>query len=166
MTSIRHAPHNADMLGDTWGLVYGTIAIGALLAAETAQTETYLETIGGVLIALVIYWMAHAYSQFTAERLDRGEPLKIAVFGRVMMREISVLVGAAIPLLALVVFGITGASLTTAVNAAIWTSAGMILLIEVVAGVRADLSGADLVKQSTLGALIGVLMIALKLVLH
>ncbi|MGZ4174505.1 MAG: hypothetical protein ACXVQR_08515 [Solirubrobacteraceae bacterium] len=154
------------MLGNTWGLVYGTIAIGALLAAETAQTETYLETLAGVLIALVIYWMAHAYSEFTAERLDRGEPLKLVAFGRIMMREISVLIGAAAPLLALVVFGITGASLTTAVNAAIWTSAGMILLIEVAAGLRADLSGADLIKQSSLGALMGFLMIALKLVLH
>src|ERR1019366_8016071 len=122
-SSIRHSQHNAAMPGNTWGLVYGTIAIGALLAAETAQSETYIETVGGVLIALVIYWLAHAYSEVTAERLDRGEPLKIAAFGRVMMREVSVLVGAAIPLLALVVWGVTGAPLTSAVNAAIWTSA-------------------------------------------
>jgi hypothetical protein len=154
------------MPGNTWGLVYGTIAIGALLAAETAQSETYIETVGGVLIALVIYWLAHAYSEFTAERLDHGEPLKIAALGRVMVREVSVLVGAAIPLLALVVWGVTGAPLTSAVNAAIWTSAAMILVIEVISGVRADLSGRDLVKQSTLGALMGVLIIALKIVLH
>jgi hypothetical protein len=154
------------MPGNTWGLVYGTIAIGALLAAEAANTETYLETIAGVVLALIMYWMAHAYSEFTAERLDRGEPLKIGAFARVMVREVSVLVGAAIPLLALVAFGIGGASLSTAVNAAIWTSAAMILVIELVAGVRADLSGMDLVKQSVLGALLGFLMIALKLVLH
>ena len=83
-----------------------------------------------------------------------------------MVREVSVLVGAAIPLLALVVWGVTGAPLTSAVNAAIWTSAAMILVIEVISGVRADLSGRDLVKQSTLGALMGVLIIALKIVLH
>src|ERR1019366_2743617 len=68
-SSIRHSQHNAAMPGNTWGLVYGTIAIGALLAAETAQSETYIETVGGVLIALVIYWLAHAYSEFTQSGL-------------------------------------------------------------------------------------------------
>jgi hypothetical protein len=48
----------------------------------------------------------------------------------------------------------------------LWTSAGMILIIEVVAGVRAEQSGRDLVLQSVLGAVLGFLVIALRLLLH
>jgi hypothetical protein len=61
---------------------------------------------------------------------------------------------------------LAGASLSAAVAAAIWADAGMIVVIEVVAGVRAELSGRALVIQSTVGALLGLLIIVLRLVLH
>ena len=37
-------------------LVYGTIAVGALLAAESARQETYVETVFAVAITLLLYW--------------------------------------------------------------------------------------------------------------
>jgi len=45
-----------------------------------------------------------------------------------MLHEAPILVGAAIPLLALLVWWVAGAKLTDAVSAAIWTAAGMIAL--------------------------------------
>jgi hypothetical protein len=56
--------------------------------------------------------------------------------------------------------------LATAINAAIWTSALTILLIEVLSGLRAQLSGRDLVLQTALGAVLGLLVTALRIVLH
>ena len=148
------------------GLIYGTITVGALLAAESAQSETYLETVGAVVIALAIYWLARSYAEFTAQRLTRAEPLTLAALGRTMLHELSILIGAAIPLLTLLVWWATGASLGAAVTAAIWASAAVTALIELVAALRAKLTGVELVAQAALGVVLGLLVIAMKLVLH
>ena len=54
------------MPSNVGGLVYGTITVAALLAAERAQRETYPETVGAVLIAIALLWVAHAYAEYTA----------------------------------------------------------------------------------------------------
>ena len=148
------------------GLIYGTITVGALLAAESAQSETYIETVGAVVIALVIYWLARSYAEFTGERLERAEPLRFAALGRTMLHEVSILAGAAIPLLALLIWWAAGASLGSAVTAAVWVSAAITALIELAAALRAKLTGLELLAQTALGVLLGLLVIAMKLVLH
>jgi hypothetical protein len=146
--------------------VYGTITVGALLAAESAQHETYPRTLGAVVIALLLYWLAHSYASFAARRLRLGERLNIRGLAWTMAHELPILIGAAIPLVALLIWWAAGAKLTSGVNAAIWASAAMILIVELVAGLRARLLGRELFAQATLGALLGMLVIALKLVLH
>jgi hypothetical protein len=148
------------------GLVYGTIAVAALLAAETARGESYAKSIGAVAITLLLYWLARAYSEFAGHRLQKSEPFRIAGLAQTMVRELSVLVGAAIPLVVLLVWWAAGARLTTAANAAIWTAAATIVLIEVVSGFRARLSRRELVAQTALGAVLGLLVTALRVVLH
>ncbi|MFL5824542.1 MAG: hypothetical protein ACJ764_13995 [Solirubrobacteraceae bacterium] len=147
-------------------LVYGTITVGALLAAESADRETYAETILAVAVALVVYWLAHAYSDLTEHRLAHNQPLTLRGLGQTLARESMIVAGAAVPMLVLVIYGITGAHLTDAVNAAIWTSAGMIVAIEVLSGLRAHLSGPQLLVQAAMGTLCGLLVITLKLILH
>jgi hypothetical protein len=154
------------MLVDPGGLLYGTIAVGVLLAGETAQRETYAETVGAVAIALVLYWLAHSYVDFTSERFQQTAPLRINQFLRTLASELAILTGAAIPLLTVVISWLFAASLTSAVSAAIWTAAGVIVIIEVVAGVRAGQSGRELAVQTLVGAILGLLVIVLKIVLH
>ncbi len=148
------------------GLVYGTLAVGALLAAESARRETFAKTVLAVAITLMLYWLAHSYAEFTGERLQKGEAFSFADLVRTAAQELSVLFGAAVPLLVLLVAWAAGTSLTTAVTAAIWTSAVMIVIIEVVIGLRAQLSGRDLVRQTAFGAVLGVLVMVLRVVLH
>jgi hypothetical protein len=83
-----------------------------------------------------------------------------------MLHELGLLTGAATPLLALVVFGLAAASLGTAITAGIWTAAAMVLMIELVAGIRAELTGRELIGQTALGALLGCLVIAVHVILH
>ncbi len=148
------------------GAVYGTITVGALLAAESSQRETYLETISAVILALVLYWIAHSYAGFAGGRLKEGERLTLGGLGRAMLHEVAILTGASMPLLALVLFDIAGASLSSAVTAGTWTAAAMVVVIEMVAGIRAELAGRELIGQTALGALLGCLVIAVHLILH
>ncbi|MBV8988810.1 MAG: hypothetical protein JO372_09655, partial [Solirubrobacterales bacterium] len=133
-------------------LVYGVITVGALLAAESGAHETYARTVIAVVIALLMYWLAHSYAELLGRRLDQGTALKLAALANTMRSELSILTGAAVPLVAVLISWALGAKLTTAVDAGARTSAVMILLIEILAGIRADLSGKELAKQASIGA--------------
>ncbi|MGZ4230209.1 MAG: hypothetical protein ACXVVQ_02130 [Solirubrobacteraceae bacterium] len=147
-------------------VVYGTVAVGALLAAESPEQETYAETMASVLIALLIYWMAHSYAELTARRIEEGERLTTTALVGSMLHEVWILVGAAIPVIPLLIWWIAGGSLADADTTAIWTAAGMVVVYEVIAGLRAELTAKEMIVQLALGATLGVLIISLKLVLH
>jgi hypothetical protein len=146
--------------------VYGTITVGALLAAESEDKETYLATVGAVALTLVVYVLIHAYSDYTAERLDHEEPLKLSTLGRTVVLESWLLVGAGVPLVAILLCWALGASLSTAVTVAVWTSAAMVLILEAAVGVRAGEKGRDLAMQIAVGAAFGLMVIVLRLILH
>lgn len=154
------------MPANAGGLVYGTILVATLLSAESARSETYLETLAAVVAALLAYWLTISYSEFAGERLERGERFEYGAFARAAGHELTLLYGACVPLLVLLVFWVVGAALTTAVSAAIWFAAGTIVAIEVVIGIRADLTGRELARQSAVGALLGLLVIAIRVLLH
>ena len=147
-------------------LVYGTILVATLLAAESARQETYATTAGAVVIALLVYWLAASYAQFTGERLESGEPFHYGALLRTVAHEVGVVYGAIGPLAILLVLWAAGAALTTAVSAAIWTAAAMIVATEVLIGIRADLTGRELVRQTAFGVVLGLLVVALRVLLH
>jgi hypothetical protein len=148
------------------GLVYGVIVVAALLTAETARQETYAKSVGAVAITLLLYWLARSYAEFTGERLKQSEPFSFAGLAHSLARELAVLIGAAIPLGVLLIWWAAGGRLPAAVTAAIWTSASMILIIEVSSALRARLTGRDLVAQIAVGAVLGVLVMLLRVLLH
>ena len=150
-------------LGDA---VYGLIAISALLAAESASRETYGETIGAVVLTLCVYWLAHSYADSVSRRLAESEYLTPAGLARSMWHELPLLGGAALPLITLLICWAAGAGLTLGVRAALWTAAAAIIVVEVSAGLRAKLSGRQLMTQAMVGAAVGLLVLALRLVLH
>ena len=76
------------------------------------------------------------------------------------------MLGATVPLLVLLGGWALGARLDSAALAAIWTAAGTIVVLEVVIGVRAGVTGWELARQTLFGALLGLLVIALRVVLH
>ncbi len=146
--------------------VYGTIAVGALLAAESARQETYLETVVAVVITLVLYWLAHSYAELVERRLEQEAKLTVARALDTLTHEFPILLGAAVPLLTLLIWWATGASLSSAVSAAVWTSAAIVVAVEAVSAVHARLKGRELLAQVLVGAVVGLLIVALKVLLH
>jgi hypothetical protein len=154
------------MLANPAAGVYGLITVGALLSAESAKRQTYPETVEGVAIAIVIYWLAHSYAEYTAQRLTEGSALEAREFARTMLRELFIVVGALVPLATVLVWWVAGGPLTAAVEAAVWASAAVIVVIEALAGIGAGLKGREFVGQLLLGGVLGLLIIALNFVLH
>ncbi len=148
------------------GGVYGTITVGALLAAESSGRETYAETIAAIVLALVLYWLAHAYASLTGDRLHHGRRLTARGLGSQLLHEVTVLAGAVLPLVAVILAGVVGASLSTALNAGVVVAAITVVALEAAAAARAELSGRELVGQAFVGAVLGCLVLALRIVLH
>lgn len=155
-----------EVLSNPAAFIYGMITIGTLLAAESEKRETYLRTVVAVLIATLLYWLAHGYAHFTAERLRKNRPLDLSDLVYAMHDELAIVLGAAPPLIALAISWLADASLGTGVTVAILADVVMIFLIEIASGMRAKQRGRELVVQTVLGATLGILIIALRLVLH
>lgn len=153
-------------LDNAGSAIYGTIAVGALLAAESVRRETYAKNIVAVVITLLLYWLAHSYADLAAERLRSGAHLTVGRLVRTMLDELPMLAGATIPLVTLLICWAAGTRLSAAVIAALWTSAAIVVLIELTAGVRGHLAARQFIAQALIGALLGSLVIFLKVVLH
>lgn len=154
------------MPSNVGGLVYGTILVATLLSAESARQETYPRTIGAVLVALLAYWLTISYAEYAGRRLERGARFSTAALARAAADEVTLLLGAAIPLAVLVVLWVAGAALGDAISAAIWCAAATLVGAEIVSGARAGLRGAELARQAAVGAALAVAVIAMRLLLH
>jgi hypothetical protein len=154
------------MPDNTAGLVYGTILVATLLSAESAVRETYPKTVVGVLVALATYWLALGYARFTGERMEQSTSATLAGLAKAAAHELTVLYGAAIPFVALIAFWIGGASLSTAVIGSVYVADAAIIGAEIYIGIRAELTGWALIGQVAIGAVLGVLVLALRLLLH
>jgi hypothetical protein len=148
------------------GLVYGTIAVGAVLAAESTRRDTFGDTIGATVLVLALYWIAHAYARVTGDRLRTRQTLTARDFRRSLVREATIMKGAVLPVAVLLVLWAAGVSLTTAVTAGLWTSAVALAAFEMVTALRSHLGSAQTAVQVLVGSLLGAGILVVRLLLH
>jgi hypothetical protein len=168
---VRRATDRVGLGKKPASLIYGVIVIGALMAAESGRHENYPDTVGAVVIALCLYWLAHAYADVLGHRLQTHERLSAKALWRMLRDESAILTGAALPLLALLLAWAVGATQATGVEAALWTSVASLLAFELLAGIRAragrsPIGPGELVLEAGVGMTLGLAIIALKVVLH
>jgi hypothetical protein len=156
----------ADSKNNPAGVIYGIITMGALLAAEGARAETYLEAIGSAAIALVLYWLAHAYASLLGSRLASHGHLTVDSLVRAFLKDWAIVRGASLPLLALLVSWAAGARLQTAVNLAVWTSVACLVAFEVLAGIKAKATFRELTIEACVGAAMGLAVLGMRILLH
>jgi hypothetical protein len=148
------------------GAVYGLLAIGALLAAESGLHETYLDTVLSAVVAAGVYWLLHAYATVLGLRLAGERRLSAPVLGRALVHNTALLRGAAIPLTALVLAWVTGAAQATGVTVALWSAVAGLVVFEAAAGVRARAGARELALEAGIGLTMGLAVLGLKIILH
>jgi hypothetical protein len=147
-------------------VIYGVLAIGALLAAESGAHESYLDTLASAVIATLLYWLAHSYADLLGHRLQTAERLTASALAHALRDEAALLNGAAVPILALVVAWIAGASQQTAVAIAVWSSIAALVVFELLAAVRSRATPRELALEMSVGLTLGLAILFLKVVLH
>ncbi|HTU77821.1 MAG TPA: hypothetical protein VMF09_03590 [Solirubrobacteraceae bacterium] len=140
--------------------------IGALLAAESGQHDSFADTLGSAAIAAALYWLAHAYTSLLGRRITEGERLTVPALASAVGEDWSILCGAALPLGAIAIGWVSGAGQHTAVLAALWCAAASVVAFELLAGLRARASPRELVLDAAAGATLGLAILALKVVAH
>ncbi|MGH8918685.1 MAG: hypothetical protein ACRD0H_10175, partial [Actinomycetes bacterium] len=125
---------------DPSSVIYGTITAGALLAVESTRRETLLEAGAAVLVTLMLLWLAHAYSAALGARLRSGRRQTGREWLGIARAEAALIKGAMLPLGALVVARVAGAPTQTAVVVALVAAAVLLVLLELLAGLRSRLS--------------------------
>lgn len=148
------------------GIVFGTIAIGAVLAAESGLHESFLAAFGSALVTTCLYWLAHTYSDLLGRRLTTQEHLTTGSLLRAFAHDWAIVRGAALPLLAIASAWVAGASQETAVTAAVWTCVGSLIALELLAGIRAKSTPAELALEGCVGTAMGLGILALRAILH
>ncbi len=148
------------------GVIYGTLAVGAVLAAESSRRETFPDTIEATLIILGLYWLAHTYATVVGDRLKERETLSVGRFWRAFVHEGAIVKGAFIPIAILAALWAAGVSLQTGVTAALWSSAASLAVFEVIATLRSHVTGAQRLMQILVGVLLGAGVLLVRVVLH
>ena len=148
------------------GVIYGTIAVGAVLAAESTRRETFADTIEATLLILGLYWLAHTYATVVGDRLKTRDSLSADALWRAFLHEGSIVKGAAVPIAVLAMLWAAGVSLATGVNGALWSSAAALAFFEIVATLRSRATGAQRLTQILVGALLGAGVLLVRVVLH
>jgi hypothetical protein len=146
--------------------IYGLLTIGALLTAEAAAHEKYIDTVGSALIAVGLYWLAHAYATMIGWCLAGDEHLGVGALGRALLHDSAIVSGSAVPVLVLFVSWLSGADQSTAVTAAIWSILASIVLFELLAGLRSSSTFSELVVGVVVGLVMGAGILALRIILH
>jgi hypothetical protein len=116
--------------------VFGTIAVGAVLAAEDSLRETVAKTVAATLIVLGLYWLAHTYAHLVGERFSGERSLSVGQLRGALAHEGGIIKGATIPIVVLVICWAGGIGLETAVTAGLWASAATLGCFEIVVALR------------------------------
>lgn len=154
------------MADDPGAIVYGTMLVATLLAAESPGRETYADTAGAVAVAVGVYWLARSYSEFTGERARAAEAFGLSGLRAALAGELAVILGACVPLAAVLVCWAAGARLSTAVTIAVGVAIATIVATELLLAIRSEHTGRELFVRTGLGVLFGVAILGIKLLLH
>jgi hypothetical protein len=141
--------------------IYGLIVTAAVLASAGGQ----LRTVGlelAVFVTLIVYWLAEEYAQLS-EHVRAGNPPTWGHIRSALGAKWPMVSASYIPLLALVVVRIAGASTTSSAYFALSVTVGMLIFYGWSAGRAAGLRGLALAMMTSAAGVLGAFMILLKI---
>jgi hypothetical protein len=101
--------------------VYGTVLAMAALAAGAVEHLAPGQLIAVVASTSAVIWVAHVYAHTLGESIERGRRLDWAEFAAIAVRELPILVAAAVPISVLIL----GAVGVIAETPDIWLAFGL-----------------------------------------
>jgi hypothetical protein len=161
LTAIGMRPHNSVDEDELTSAILGTVVGASAMVAASAH-GTLGSVVVSVLVTVAVYWAADCYSRLLAAR---GAGRRAAV-GATLRRSWPTVEAAYTPLVVLLVVVLVTENLRVGVLAALGTATLALGGLGYFASRRTGDSRSTALKLSLVSASLGVVVIALKLVLH
>jgi len=141
--------------------IYGAIVTAAILAAAGDHLPTPALSVS-VVVTVLVYWVAEEYAEVLGEQVDGGR-LPTWPHVRDSLAATWPMVSASyLPLLALVLARLAGASAAAAANAGLAAAVVLLAFHGWSAGRASHLRGRQLLFTTSMAAALGLIMVALK----
>ena len=144
--------------------IYGLIVGSGVMAA--AQGDAVVRLAVAVLVTLLIYWVAERYAHVMARRIVLGRGLTRSELRRELSHGWELVTASYLPLIVLVGTHLLGAGLTGSVLSALVCSTVLLCLSGWRVGRAAQLALSQRLLSTSIAGAFGVVMIALKTLLH
>lgn len=141
--------------------IYGTVITAAVLASAGGTLPTAALAVA-VLLTLIVYWIAEQYAEVLGEQAEHGHLPTWSRVGDGLLSTSPMVSAAYIPVLALIVTRLLGASRTTAANIALAVAVVLLMVHGWSSGRAAELRGARLAAVVVIAGSLGLVMIVMK----
>jgi hypothetical protein len=141
--------------------IYGAIITAAIIAAAGGKLPTVALAVS-VVVTLVVYWLAEQYAEVLGEQAEGGRLPTWAYVRTELNRTWPMVTASYVPLLALILARLAGASPLTAANTGLVVAIVLLTFHGWSAGRSAQLRGWRLFLATSVAAALGVVMVVLK----
>jgi hypothetical protein len=161
------SPPRPEDRANVAGAIYGQVLVTSFVAAlSEAESIDAGEIFGGLLVTMLVFWLAHVYADAVAQRLEHKDPLTWREVWNIAKYEWPML-QAAVPALLALCLGWAGALPTlTAVRLAIGVGVVALLAWGFVIARVSRLSALATLGSVALNGAFGLGIVALKLLVH
>ena len=150
--------------------IYGTIVAAGIVATEGSTDASIAEIVGSVLATLLVYWLAHVYSDQLAHHAtaDSETPSRPTwqEIREALGEEWGIVAGGLGLVVVLAVIDLAGGNQPLAVNVALGCAVLELVVWGALAARRAHLGAGWVVLYTIVSAVFGVAISALKVLLH
>jgi hypothetical protein len=160
---LKVVAHVIEPAHNAAGAVHGT-AICAALIATVQEPSKLLTTVVAVPATLLVYWIAFSYAHFLGEGIAGGSPSWLPGLRHSLAEEFSIVENALLPLIALLLLAGFGVPIDIAVWISLATAVALMFGWGLLAAGRSGHSGRASVGIGLTSALVGALVIVLKVV--
>jgi len=162
----RHVEIERDPLGmiNGEGVITGTVVSAATIAAAAGhfeETRLVLTVFGTAFI----YWLAHLHARTLGDAVKHHEH-PATVLRESLGETWPILAASVVPAVILIIVQLVGGTILAAAWTAVIASAALLTIYSFLAGQRGGLGPIGSLVSAALGALLGLLVIALKASLH
>ncbi len=141
--------------------IYGAIITAAIFAAVGGHLRTGALVVS-VVVTLLVYWLAEEYAELLGEQIAGGRLPSRAYIRAALAATWPMVSASYLPLLALLLARVAGATLNQAANVGLAAAVVLLTVHGWRAGRSARLHGRQLLLATSVAALLGLAMIALK----
>lgn len=174
MTATRHSAGKASGTPDGAGAgrrraagIYGAIITASIMTAAGGSLPTLALALS-VLLTLVVYWLAEEYAEVLGRQATGGHVPTGAYIRLRLARSWPIVSASFAPLAVLIVARLAGATALAAANIGVGAAIVLLTAHGWTAGRAAHLKGWQLAASTSIAAVLGLVMVALKnlVILH